>query len=82
MPLGHVVFAEETINTTDEDIEPNENVQDVIKSISEHYKDYLDEENNIEEINEPQDGDFEYKDDDTEEEAEEEKQGFLKKWFL
>lgn len=82
MPLGHVVFAEETPNTTDEDIEPNENVQDVIKSIGEHYKELLDEENNIEEINETQNEDFEYKDENTEEEAEEEKQGFLKKWFL
>ena len=87
MPLGHVIFADEVTNITDEEIEDvvgktEANLQNVLKSIGERHEELLAEERAKEEFEEE---DVSNNEDYIEEEHEdnhEEKQGFLKKWFL
>lgn len=93
MPLGHVIFADEVTNTTDEEIEnivdkSEANLQNVLKSIGERHEELLAEERAKEEAEE--DVEVSNNEDYIEEEYieeehkdnHEEKQGFLKKWFL
>ena len=93
MPLGHVIFADEVTNRTDEEIEDivditEANLQNVLKSIGERHEELLAEERAKEEAEE--DVEVSNNEDYIEEEYieeehednHEEKQGFLKKWFL
>lgn len=94
MPLGHVIFADEVTKTTDEEIEDvvdksEANLQNVLKSIGERHEELLAEERAKEEFEE-EDVEVSNNEDYIEEEYveeehednHEEKQGFLKKWFL
>lgn len=94
MPLGHVIFADEVTNITDEEIEDvvgktEANLQNVLKSIGERHEELLAEERAKEE-SEEEDVEVSNNEDYIEEEYveeehednHEEKQGFLKKWFL
>ena len=93
MPLGHVIFADEVTITTDEEIEDvvdktEANLQNVLQSIGERHEELLAEERAKEESEEDVEvsNNEDYIEEEyVEEEHEdnhEEKQGFLKKWFL
>ena len=90
MPLGHVNFADEVTNTTDEEIEDvvdktEANLQNVLKSIGERHEELLAEERAKEESEEEDvevSNNEDYIEEEFVEEEHEEKQGFLKKWFL